>query len=96
MLDHALANISNSRWEPPEDRCFTAAEGVQILSDRLTPLCGLNEITVKLDDGIVADAAAGSDYIKLREDAIFSERSLRVLEVHEGWVHVATSINGRR
>jgi len=96
VLDSALANISNSRWEPPEDRCYTAAEGVQILTERLTPICGLHEITVKLDDGIVADAAAGSDYIKLREDATFSERSLRVLEVHEGWVHVATSINGRR
>ena len=95
VLDNALANISSSRWEPPEDRCYTAAEGVQILTDRLTPMCGIGEVTVKLDDGIVADAAAGSDYIKLREDATFSERSLRVLEVHEGWVHVATSINGR-
>ncbi len=96
VLDSALVNISNSRWEPPEDPCYSAQEAVQILTDRLTPICGVDEITVKLDDGIVADAAAGSDYIKLREDAIFSERALRVLEVHEGWVHVVTSINGRR
>lgn len=51
---------------------------------------------VILDDGIVADAAAGAGYIKLREDAMFSDRDLRVLEVHEGWVHVATSLNGQR
>ncbi len=49
-----------------------------------------------LDDGIVADAAAGSDYIKLREGAMFSERDISVLEVHEGWAHVATSLNGQR
>ena len=95
LLDEALEKISDSRWEPPEDHCYDAEQAVTILSDRLVPVCGLGEITIKLDDGIVADAAAGSDYIKLREDAQFSDRALRVLEVHEGWVHVATSINGR-
>lgn len=96
VLDSALGNISDGRWEPPEDLCYTAAQGVEILANRLTTVDGLEEVNVRLDDGIVADAAAGSDYIKLREDAKFSERSLRVLEVHEGWVHVATSVNGRR
>lgn len=95
VLDEALANISNSRWEPPEDREHDAAAAVDLLTERLAPVCGLDEIVVKLDDGIVSDAAAGSTYIKLREDATFSERALRVLEVHEGWVHVATGLNGR-
>jgi uncharacterized protein (TIGR02421 family) len=49
---------------------------------------------VRLSDGIAADAAAGTDYIKLRDGAFFSERDLRVLEVHEGWVHLGTTING--
>lgn len=96
VLDDALDNISDGRWEPPEDLCYTAAEGVEILTERLTAVAGLEDVNVRIDDGIVADAAAGSDYIKLREDAQFSERALRVLEVHEGWVHVATSVNGRR
>lgn len=95
VLDESLANISDSRWEPPEDHEHDAAAAVEILSQRLAPVCGLDEIVVKLDDGIVADAAAGSTYIKLRDDATFSERALRVLEVHEGWVHVATGLNGR-
>jgi len=54
-----------------------------------------DRVRVSVSDGIVADAAAGSDYIKLRKDALFSERDLRLLEVHEGWVHVGTTINGR-
>lgn len=53
-----------------------------------------NKITVKVDDGMVADAAAGADTIKLSKRAMFSERDLRYLEVHEGWVHVGTTFNG--
>jgi uncharacterized protein (TIGR02421 family) len=49
-----------------------------------------------LSDGIVADAAAGSDYIKLRDDACFTLREIRLLEVHEGWVHLSTTLNGQQ
>jgi uncharacterized protein (TIGR02421 family) len=47
-----------------------------------------------LSDGIIADAAAGTDYIKIRADALFNMRDLRVLEVHEVWVHLGTTLNG--
>jgi uncharacterized protein (TIGR02421 family) len=46
-------------------------------------------------DGIVADAAAGADYIKIRADAMFNDRDVRALEVHEGLVHVGTTLNGQ-
>lgn len=49
---------------------------------------------VKLDDGIVADAAAGSDYVKIRRGARFTRRDLEQLEAHEGWVHIGTTVNG--
>jgi uncharacterized protein (TIGR02421 family) len=96
LMSEALGNIDSGTWEPPEDHPHTAAEGVEILAARLGELCGADEVRIILDDGIVADAAAGGDYIKLRADAMFSTRDLRVLEVHEGWVHVATTLNGRR
>ena len=38
----------------------------------------------------------GGDYIKLNSHARFSELDLQVLEVHEGWVHVGTTLNGRQ
>lgn len=50
---------------------------------------------VKLDDGIVADAAAGSDYVKIRQGATFTRRDVDQLEVHEGWVHIGTTLNGQ-
>ncbi len=92
----SLANIDLGDWEPPDEHTHTAAAGVEILAQRLAGLCGEQEVRVMIDDGIIADAAAGADYIKLRSDATFSDRDLRLLEVHEGWVHVATSLNGRR
>jgi uncharacterized protein (TIGR02421 family) len=65
------------------------------LNARLGEYFGDGTVTVLLDDCIVADASAGSGYIKLRQGAMFSDRDLRLLEVHEGWVHVATSLNGK-
>lgn len=94
LMDDALTSIDLGMWQPPEDHSYTAEAGVDILADRLAAVCG-DELRVMIDDGIVADAAAGGDYIKLRADAMFSARDLRVLEVHEGWVHVATTLNGR-
>src|SRR5690606_4790082 len=54
------------------------------------------QVQVDLSDGIVADAAAGSSYIKINQGAKFSRQEIDILEVHEGWVHVATSLNGLR
>ncbi len=50
---------------------------------------------MEVGDGIVSDAAAGSDRIKLNSDALFSIRVLEVLEVHEGWIHLGTTFNGQ-
>ncbi len=79
--------------EMPRD--IAAEQAVEVLNHRLADYFGENAVRVILDDGIVADAAAGSDYIKIRRGALFSERDLKLLEVHEGWVHVATSMNGQ-
>lgn len=54
-----------------------------------------DKIDVVISDGIVADAAAGSDKIKIKEDAKFSRKDIDIFEVHEGWVHVSTSLNGK-
>jgi uncharacterized protein (TIGR02421 family) len=45
---------------------------------------------------LTADAAAGGNSIHLRRDACFAVRQIRLLEVHEGWVHLGTTRNGRR
>ncbi len=52
------------------------------------------KVNVMVSDGMIADAAAGADSIKLNKNAMFSDRELKYLEVHEGWVHVGTTLNG--
>lgn len=79
----------------PYDRDISAEMAVNILQSRLGNYFQPGDIRVMLSDGIVSDAAAGGDYIKINQDAEFTEFDLQVLEVHEGWVHVGTTLNGR-
>ena len=96
LLGDAIASIDQSELLKPEEKTITGEEAVRILQKRIN--AGLQEsegtVRVMLSDGILADAAAGADYIKLRREAKFNERDLRVLEVHEGWVHLGTTLNG--
>jgi len=91
-----LTQLDEKALGPQPPRDIPAERTVEILNARLKSYFEEDSIRVILDDGIVADAAAGSDYIKIRRGAMFSERDLKLLEVHEGWVHVATSLNGQR
>jgi len=90
-----LTGLDDSVLGAEMPREITAERAVEVLNARLEQYFGEHTVRVMLDDGIVADAAAGSDYIKVRRGALFSERDLKLLEVHEGWVHVATSMNGQ-
>jgi len=91
-----LTNLDEPVLGPQPARDIPAEQAVEVLNQRLNAVFGDGRVRVILDDGIVADAAAGSDYVKLRRGAMFAERDIRVLEVHEGWAHVATSLNGQR
>ena len=75
---------------------YSPAEAQRILEERLGPFFDKHpgKVTVMVSDGMVADASAGADNIKLSQRAMFSDRDLKYLEVHEGWVHVGTTLNG--
>jgi uncharacterized protein (TIGR02421 family) len=90
-----LTQLDDTVLGPTPARDVPAERVVEVLNERLTATFGDGRIRVILDDGILADSAAGSDYIKVRRGALFSERDIRVLEVHEGWAHVSTSLNGQ-
>jgi uncharacterized protein (TIGR02421 family) len=90
-----LTQLDDAVLGPQPVRDIGAERAVEILNERLGVYFGEGIVSVILDDGIMADAAAGSSYIKIRQGALFSERDLRLLEVHEGWVHVATTMAGK-
>src|SRR5262249_3285125 len=74
---------------------FDSGQTVLSLATRLQDYFHDTVVRVQLSDGIVADAAAGSDYIKVRGNARFTSRDIRLLVVHEGWVHLGTTLNGQ-
>lgn len=90
-----LTQLNDAMLGPKPPRDIPAERAVEVLNHRLMGFFGEGIVSVILDDGIVADAAAGSGYIKIRQGATFNDRDLKILEVHEGWAHVATSLNGR-
>ncbi|MEO8083839.1 MAG: flavohemoglobin expression-modulating QEGLA motif protein [Ardenticatenales bacterium] len=94
MLDHLQGGILGQGEAKDIDGETAAA----LLQERLDAVFDdpAERVRVVVSDGIVADAAAGADYIKMRSEAWFNERDLRLLEIHEGWVHVGTTLNGRR
>lgn len=89
-----LSRLRDDAIMQPEPKEHDGAAAVKILGERMDAYFGPGLVDVRLSDGVVADAAAGADYIKVRGDARFSDRDLAGLEVHEGWVHIGTTLNG--
>ena len=53
-------------------------------------------VSVTLSRGLAAKAIAGNRRIRIRRDARFTPREVELLVVHEGLIHMATTINGLR
>ena len=96
LLSDALSNLAQNPLLEQREKTLSAQEAVAILQGRIDHAFAHlpGTMQVRLSDGIIADAAAGADYVKLRHDARFHERELRILEIHEGWVHLGTTYNG--
>lgn len=95
LLYDILTGIAGGDLGPHQPRDIEAPKAAAILQKRFADYFDGVEVQVQIDDSMLADAAAGIDYVKLRSGALFSQRDLDILEVHEGWVHVATSLNGQ-
>lgn len=97
IVSDLLDNLAKDSSFSPEEETLDAPGAVAMLSSRLAEYFGdPSAVRVKLSDGLLADAAAGCDYLKIRRDARFTPREVRLLEVHEGWVHLGTTVNGQR
>lgn len=94
-IAHTLA-LSQFEKKHRREKRYTSEEAVAILGKRLQKYFHdpTDQVHVTISGDIHADASAGADCIRLRADTTFTKRELRALEVHEGWVHVATTLNG--
>jgi uncharacterized protein (TIGR02421 family) len=80
----------------PYPNNISSEQAVSTLLWRMNDYFGNGEVRVEISDDIVSDASAGGDCIKINRRSLFSELDLQVLEVHEGWVHIGTTLNGRQ
>lgn len=100
VVSAALNNIKDKTENALDVKKYNSEQAEELLNQRLAHYFVAEKTIksvkrwVKVSDGIVADAAAGSEWIKIRKDALFSERDLKILEVHEGWVHMGSTLNG--
>jgi len=96
LVSSTLANIKDQVVTDADIEKYSSEETVQILQDRFASYFTdkTNSVRVEISDGILADAAAGAERIKIHKGMMFSEREIRTFEVHEGWVHLGTTMNG--
>lgn len=95
LVSTTLGKIKDKVNTDADERIYTSEDAVKILSERLgTYFADRDNIRVELSDGIIADAAAGAERIKIHEGMKFSAREIRTFEIHEGWVHLGTTLNG--
>ncbi len=71
-----------------------AYKALEELNQRFSTYFAGQNVKVVTEDSMVADASASAKTIKLRQSAFFTKRDIDILEVHEGWVHMGTTING--
>jgi uncharacterized protein (TIGR02421 family) len=76
----------------PEARTLGADACAELLAERLGAYFG-QPVTVSVTEALEANAAVCGGWLKVRRGARFNLRDVRLLEVHEGWVHLGTSRN---
>jgi uncharacterized protein (TIGR02421 family) len=95
-LCHIFSLPAVEHLNRPYANNISATQAVEKLTARMGNYFGENAVRVEISDDIVSDASAGGDCIKINRRSHFSDLDLQVLEVHEGWVHVGTTLNGRQ
>lgn len=96
LLFDVLTKLDIKLQSEADEKRYTADEAQAILQPRLSAFFSKHgeKMAVTVSDDMIADASAGADTIKLNQQVMFSDRDIRYLEVHEGWVHVGTTLNG--
>lgn len=94
-MEQSLNSLHETKMGDQFEKNLTAEMVVGQLQEKLGSFFKGENIKIKISDGIVSDASAGADYIKIKNGMMFSPRDVKTFEVHEGWVHLGTTMNGQ-
>jgi uncharacterized protein (TIGR02421 family) len=95
MLETIIGPLQTKTLGADDPRTISSEDVVLQLQERFRQSFLRDRVAVEISDGIVADASAGADKIKIKQGKFFTSRDVRIFEVHEGYVHVATTLNGK-
>lgn len=95
-FDRVLIGFAGCDLGPQPKARYTAEEAAVILDRRMQRYFKSHQVKVQVSSELTANAAAGATTIKLKRGKMFSRRAIAQLEHHEGYVHVATTLNGLR
>ncbi len=93
ILSQVQAEV-HSAADDKKNQSMEAHAAMRELEERFSRYFVGENVKVLLESEMIADAAASAKAIKLRQAATFTGRDIDILEVHEGWVHMGTTING--
>lgn len=95
QLDKWLAKLAERRRNAgvTEEKVVPSDVMVKELSKRLKKFFG-KEIPIRENPTMSSDADAGTGGINIRKGAMFRLKDIGVFEVHEGWVHIGSALNG--
>jgi uncharacterized protein (TIGR02421 family) len=79
----------------PEEAELDAEAVAAALGERFARFFHAHEVRVEVVEQLGANAVAGGTWVRVKRGARFSTRDAAQLEHHEGYVHIATSLNGR-
>lgn len=94
LLD-ATARLQAAGAIPERAYCVTAVAVQRSLSQSFDAFFGEEAPEVVIDPDLASKAAAGATRVRLRAATCFSDLDVVQLTEHEGFVHVATALNGR-
>ncbi len=93
-LYNILSGLPDRKEEDKKSLEIDSKMALEELNQRFNKYFPGQDVRVVIEDTMIADAASMAKTIKLRESATFTKRDIDILEVHEGWVHMGTTING--
>ena len=86
-------------FSPPpsadDEATLDAEQAAASLRERFATFFAAQAVKVKLVERLGGTASSTGAEIRLKRDARYSPRDVRQIEVHEGQVHMATTLNGR-
>ena len=94
-FSQSLNSLSDEETEKMYPKILNAEGLASMLRQRLQESHLIEAVDVIVTDKLVADAAAGSHYVKIRKSAKFSIKDVDVLLYHEVFTHIVTGLNGR-